>query len=121
MSASNSLEPNKEENWFTRTFSSKQSASQGSNFTSNGFTSITNPSFESFGDILRSKRTIENPPRNVQNSIDQSIVDIAVNAHSDTSSLADRSKGTTDFFRPSKVSCIFISHSNNIYIGQAFQ
>ncbi|CAM4796698.1 unnamed protein product [Rotaria magnacalcarata] len=90
-------ETDKEPNWFSRMFSSKNSTSQGSSST-NRVTSIINPSFESFGDMLRFRRSADYHPTQQQATMDESLVDIAVNAESDISSLADKSKGTIDFF-----------------------
>ncbi|CAF4504795.1 unnamed protein product [Rotaria socialis] len=90
-------ETDKEPNWFSRMFSSNSSTSQGSSST-NRVTSIINPSFESFGDILRFRRSADYHPRQQQATMDESLVDIAINAESDISSLADKSKGTIDFF-----------------------
>ncbi|CAF3890831.1 unnamed protein product [Rotaria sp. Silwood2] len=104
MAASNSLETNKEANWINRLFSSVKETAQRSSASTNRLTSITNPSFESIGDILRIRRTPEHHPRPQPTSIDDSLVEIAVNAGSDTSSLADKSKGTIDFFHTPSVS-----------------
>ena len=96
MAASALPETNKKTNWFTRTFSSKKTTNFGSSST-NRLTSIANPGFVSFSDILRLRRPTEHQPKSQQPTIDQSLVDIAVNAGSDISSLADKSRGTIDF------------------------
>ncbi|CAF0815385.1 unnamed protein product [Rotaria sp. Silwood1] len=100
MASSNISETNTERNWFNRLFSSvKVTTPRSSMSPIHRLTSITNPSFESFGDILRLRRPPEHHLRQQQpTSIDDSLVDIAVNARTDTSSLADKSKGTIDFF-----------------------
>ncbi|CAF0779322.1 unnamed protein product [Rotaria sordida] len=99
MAASKSIETNKETNWFNRVFSSvKLKTQRSSSPSTNRLTSITNPGFESLGDLLRLRRITEHPPRQQQNTIDESLVEIAVNSSTDTSSLADKSKGTIDFF-----------------------
>lgn len=103
MAASTSSEDEKKTNWFSRTFSSQKSTSLRSPSTIR-LTSVTNPSFVSFSDILRSRRATDVQPKPQQVTMDQSLVDIAVNAGSDTSSLADKSKGTIDFFRTPTVS-----------------
>jgi len=100
MAASTSSEDENKTNWFSRTFSSKKSRSPSAI----RLTSVTNPSFVSFSDILRSRRATDVQPKPQQVTMDQSLVDIAVNAGSDISSLADKSRGTTDFFRTPTVS-----------------
>jgi len=99
MATSASSEEDKKENWFTRTFRSSS--------TKNHTISITNPSFVSFSDILSPRRATENHSKQQQQTtIDDSLVDIAVNAGSDISSLADKSRGTIDFFHTPPVSSI---------------
>ena len=49
-------------------------------------------------------RTIDQQTSQHQPTIDQSLLDIAVNAGSDVSSLADKSRGTIDFFHTPPVS-----------------
>jgi len=102
--SSSEVEADKKENWFTRTF--------GSSSSKNRPISITNPSFVSFSDILRPRRPTENHSKQQQTTLDESLVDIAVNAGSDISSLADKSRGTIDFFHTPPVSSILIM--NNI-------
>jgi hypothetical protein len=107
MATSASSEEDKKENWFTRIFRSSS--------TKNRTIAITNPSFVSFSDILSPRRATENHSKQQQQqqtTIDDSLVDIAVNAGSDISSLADKSRGTIDFFHTPPVSSIFIM--NNI-------
>jgi len=100
MAASTSSEDENKTNWFSRTFSSKKSRSPSAI----RLTSVTNPSFVSFSDILRSRKATDVQPKPQQVTMDQSLVDIAVNAGSDISSLADKSRGTIDFFRTPTVS-----------------
>ena len=99
MTTNNSSERDKQDHWFTRIFSFKKK----SLFSSNRIISLTNPNFESFGDILRPKRTTEHRLRFQNTTIDEALVDIAINSENDISSLADKSKGTLDFFHTSSV------------------
>jgi hypothetical protein len=102
MAATSALsEADKKPNWFTRTFS-KKTTTFGSS-AAHRLTSVSNPGFVSFSDILRPRRTTEHHPK-LQTIIDPSLVDIAVNAESDISSLADKSRGTIDFFNTPSVS-----------------
>ena len=89
---------------FTRIFSFRKRTTQGSPSATNRLISITNPRFESFGDILRSKRTTEYHLRQQPRTIDEALVDITSSAETDISSLVDKSKGTTEFFHKSSVS-----------------
>jgi hypothetical protein len=106
MATNASSETNKKANWFTRTFSSKNSRILGSSSSTDRINSLTNPSFISFSDLLGPRRTTENHSKQQQqqSTVDESLVDIAVNAESDISSLADKSRGTIDFFRTPPVS-----------------
>jgi hypothetical protein len=105
MSANASSEvDNQKRSWFGRRFSSKESATTRSSASTNRPTSITNPSFVSFSDILRPRRTTGHNLRQQHSTIDETLVDIAVNAGSDISSLADKSRGTIDFFYTPPVS-----------------
>jgi len=99
MATNASLEADKKSNWFTRIFSSKNSRISGSSSSTNRTNPISNPSFISFSDILSSRRATEQ-----QSTLDESLVDISVYSESDISSLADKSKGTIDFFRTPSVS-----------------
>jgi hypothetical protein len=93
MATSSSPDTNKKSNWFTRTFSSKNVELSSS---MDGANSFTNPSFTPLSEVLG--------PRQRQLTIDESLLDIAVNAKSDVSSLADKSRGTIDFFHTPPVS-----------------
>ena len=108
MAASSPTEDEKKTNWFNRTFSSKKPPLHRSSSTSR-ITSVTNPSFISFSDILRPRRPTEHQSKTQQSTFDQSLVDIAVNAGSDISSLADKSRGTIDFFHTSPVSSKYLT------------
>lgn len=110
MASSNVSDMNHGGNWFTRIFSSKQGTSQLTSPT-NRMTSITNPTFESFGEILRSKRTTEYLTGQKQNFIEQSLVDISVNAESDYSNLADKSRGTKHLFNTSQVCATYLLYN----------
>lgn len=99
MATNTSSETNKKSNWFTRIFSSKNSGSSSSIDHANSF---SNPSFISLSDVLN--RTADQHPSQRQLTIDESLLDIAVNAQSDVSSLADKSRGTIDFFHTPPVS-----------------
>jgi hypothetical protein len=103
MATNTSPEIDNKGNWFTRTFSSR---TLGSSSSTNRTNSIVNPGFVSLVDILKPKRTTEHPAKQQLSSIDESLVNIAVNAESDISSLADRSKGSIDFFHTPPVSVI---------------
>ena len=70
--------------------------------------SILNPSFVSLNELLRMKRTTEQSPM----TIDESLVDISVNAESDISSLVDRSRGTMGTFNSARVSCVLLIRMN---------
>lgn len=102
MSASSTPDNVGKPNWFTRTLSIKN-ARAGQPSTISRLTSVSNPGFVSFSEILRPRRPPETQPKPPADNIADSLVDIAVNAGSDVSSLVDRSKGTTDFFRDSPV------------------
>jgi hypothetical protein len=104
MATNASSEPDKKPSWFTRTFSSKNSRPLGSFSSTDGANSFTNPSFISLSDALRPQQTTDHQPRQRQLTIDESLVDISVNAESDISSLADKSRGTIDFFHTPPVS-----------------
>ncbi|CAF0925786.1 unnamed protein product [Adineta ricciae] len=56
------------------------------------------PSVGRWNDIIRPRRPTEHQSRVPAPTMDESLVDIAVNASSDVSSLADKSRGTIDFF-----------------------
>lgn len=99
MATNRSSDGEAKSSWLMKTFSSKHSRSSAS--TTDQTTSIINPGFVSFGDILESNEGTEQPSKR---TIDDSIVDIAVNAGSDISSLADKSRGTIDFFHTPPVS-----------------
>ena len=102
MATNRSTDGEAKSSWLMKTFSSKRSRLTGS--TTDQTTSIINPGFVSFGDILESNEVSEQPSRQSKRTIDDSIVDIAVNAGSDISSLADKSRGTIDFFHTPPVS-----------------
>lgn len=109
MATSGSLETENKSSWLMRTFSSKNSRSLESSSSpiTNHTNSFSNHSFTSFSDVLKSKPTTnQQPKQQQQSSLEESLVDIAVNAASDTSSLADRSRGTIDFFHTPSVSSI---------------
>lgn len=65
-----------------------------------------NPGFVSFGEIMESNEMTQPPPTQSKRMIEDSIMDIAINAGSDISSLVDKSKGTIDFFHTPPVSDI---------------
>ena len=104
MAASPSPEDgSKATNWFTRKLSSKKSKTSRSSSPIR-LTTVTNPNFVSFSDIIRPRRPTEHQSRVPAPTMDDSLVDIAVNASSDVSSLADKSRGTIDFFHTPPVS-----------------
>jgi hypothetical protein len=103
MAASTLSEADEQTNWFTRTFSPKKATTLRSPSSTSRLSSVTNPAFVSFSDLLRPRRTTEHPPKQ-PSTIDETLVDIAVNARSDISSLADKSRGTIDFFHTPPVS-----------------
>ena len=99
--ASTSIEV-KKENWFRRTFASKESKIDSSK-SSIRLTSITNPNFVSFSDILRPKSPVDSS-KSSSSPVHDPLVDITVNARPDVSSLVDKSKGTIDYFHTPPVS-----------------
>jgi hypothetical protein len=102
MATNASSETDKKPNWFTRTFTSKNSSSSSTNHTN----SVTNPSFTSFNDLLKRTTTEHHSKQQQQqqSTLEESLVDISVNPESDISSLADKSKGTSNFFHTRSVS-----------------
>ncbi|CAF4024315.1 unnamed protein product [Adineta steineri] len=97
MATSASSDDENKANWLTRKLSPKKSTSPRSSAI-NRLSSVTNPSFISISDILRPTRPTGLQSKPQQSTIDNSLVDIAVNAGTDISSLADKSRGTIDFF-----------------------
>lgn len=105
MAAANSIpETDNQRGWFNRLFSVNRSTSEESASSTNRLTSFVNPTFESFGDILRFRRLAEQHPRPSATNIEESLVDIAVSGETDVSYLADKSRGKTDFLHSSTVS-----------------
>ncbi|UJR28387.1 hypothetical protein I4U23_009628 [Adineta vaga] len=98
MAASPSPDAETKSSWFSRKLSSKKPKTSQSSSSTTRLTTVTNPSFISFSDILRPRRPSVQQSKTDESNFDDSLVDIAVNAGSDTSSLADKSKGTKDFF-----------------------
>ena len=96
---SNSTARRKRANWLTQMFSSSDAPSSP-------LTSISNPAFESFTDIIQPRRAEQSPAAEArqQSAVEQTLAEISANAGSDVSSLRDRSKGRTDFFSSSSVS-----------------
>ena len=110
MASSTTSENERKSNWFTRVFA-RHSGPFGSSSSTNRSNSISNPAFESFKDIMTPRRTTDQQSRQ-RSDTDQSLMSIKVNAESDVSSLADKSRGTIDFFHTSPVSQI-LSHSSH--------
>lgn len=107
-------------NLFQRILSPRNSIAFGSSPT-NRTTSILNPSFVSLKDLLTVKRTTEQQHQPL--TIDESLVDISINAESDISSLADRSRGSVGIFNSSRVSFIYSmkKKKNEIYSSSRLQ
>lgn len=118
MATSRSSDTETKSSWLMKTFSSKSSRPSTSDVDETN--SIVNPGFVSFGDILQPNVTTVQSPKQRKTTMDDPIVDIAVNAGSDISSLADKSKGTIDFFHTppvSEVSCFSIEEKEHLGIG----